>query len=222
MDPEKAKAIVDWLRPTSRKEVQQLLGLWNYYRRFSNNCSVIVSHITDLLRQDGAFVWGEPQEASFFKIPILFTSGKHPILRHYDTNRPALHQTGASGFAIAGILSQKSEEGKIHPIRYVSWKLSPAELNYDVYHKEMLAVVFSFKKHQHLLQAAEHKTTVFSNHQTLSYFQSIILRNRRQSRCAEDLKEYNFKIFYRQGFSNAKADILSRCLPFTSKEGGTT
>jgi hypothetical protein len=222
MDPEKAKAIVDWLRPTSRKEVQQLLGLWNYYRRFSNNCSVIVSQITDLLRQDGAFVWGEPQEASFFKIPILFTSGKHPILRHYDANRPALHQTGASGFAIAGILSQKSEEGKIHPIRYVSRKLSPAELNYDVYHKEMLAVVFSFKKHQHLLQAAEHKTTVFLNHQTLSYFQSIILGNRRQSRCAEDLKEYNFKIFYRQGFSNAKADILSRCLPFTSKEGGTT
>jgi len=34
MDPEKAKAIVDWPRPTSVKEVQQLLGLWNFYRRF--------------------------------------------------------------------------------------------------------------------------------------------------------------------------------------------
>jgi hypothetical protein len=30
MDPEKAKAIVDWPQPTSRKEVQQLLGLWNF------------------------------------------------------------------------------------------------------------------------------------------------------------------------------------------------
>jgi len=31
MDPEKAKAIVDWLTPTNKQEVQQLLGLWNFY-----------------------------------------------------------------------------------------------------------------------------------------------------------------------------------------------
>jgi len=49
MDPEKARAIVDWPRPTSRKEVQQLLGLWNFYRRFIRNFSGLVSPITDLL-----------------------------------------------------------------------------------------------------------------------------------------------------------------------------
>jgi len=37
IDPEKARAIVDWPRPTSRTEVQQLLGLWNFYRRFIHN-----------------------------------------------------------------------------------------------------------------------------------------------------------------------------------------
>jgi hypothetical protein len=47
MDPEKAKAIVDWRRPTWRNEVQQLLGLWNFYRRFIHNFSAIVSPITD-------------------------------------------------------------------------------------------------------------------------------------------------------------------------------
>jgi hypothetical protein len=31
MDPEEARAITDWPRPTSRKEFQQLLGLWNFY-----------------------------------------------------------------------------------------------------------------------------------------------------------------------------------------------
>jgi hypothetical protein len=170
MDRETVKAIVDWSRPTSRKEVQQLLGLWNNYRRFINDFSVIVSQIPNLLRQDGEFVWGDPQAAAILKIPLLFTSGKPPILRHYTGNRPALHQTDASGFAIAGILSQKSEDGKIHHIRYVLRKRSPAELNYDVYDMAMLAVVFSFKKHRHFLQEAEHKTTVFSNHQNLTYF----------------------------------------------------
>jgi hypothetical protein len=49
MDPDKARAIVDWLRPTSRKEDQQFLGLWNFYRRFMHNFSAIVSPITNLL-----------------------------------------------------------------------------------------------------------------------------------------------------------------------------
>lgn len=34
MDPEKSKSIVDWPRPTNRNKVQQLSGLWNFYRRF--------------------------------------------------------------------------------------------------------------------------------------------------------------------------------------------
>lgn len=34
MDPKKAHTIVDWLRPSNQKDVQQLLGLWNLYGRF--------------------------------------------------------------------------------------------------------------------------------------------------------------------------------------------
>jgi hypothetical protein len=104
MDPEKASGITDCPRPKSRKEVQQILGLWNFYGRFIHNFSAIVSPITDLLRQDTEFSWGQAQEAAFLKITILFTSGKTPILRHYDPDRLALLQTDASDFAIASIL----------------------------------------------------------------------------------------------------------------------
>jgi len=82
MDPDNARAIVDWPRPTSRNEVQQLLGLWNFYRRFIHNFSGLVSPITDLLWQDVNFQWGEAQDAAFLKVVILFTSGKTPILKH--------------------------------------------------------------------------------------------------------------------------------------------
>jgi len=222
MDPEKARAIVDWPRPTSRKEVQQLLGLWNFYRRFIHNFSAIVSPITDLLRQDFKFEWGEAQETAFLKVTILFTSGKTPILRHYDPDRPALLETDASDFAIAGILSQKFDDGKIHPGRFVSRKLTPAELNHDVYDKEMLAVVFSLRKNRHYLQGAIDETTIYSDHQNLTYFKTAVLLYRRQARWSEELKQYNFRLLYRKGSSNAKADILSRCPEFTSNGGGTT
>jgi len=75
-----------------------------------HNFSGIVSPITDLLRQEVVVVWGEAQEAAFLKITILFTSGKTPILRHYDPDRLALLEPDASDFAIAGILSQKFED----------------------------------------------------------------------------------------------------------------
>jgi hypothetical protein len=112
--------------------------------------------------------------------------------------------------------------GQIHPVRFVSRKLSPAELNYDVYDKEMSAVVFSLGKSRHYLHAAEYKTTIFSDHQNLMYFKSAILLIRRQARWAVELQQYNFQLLYRKGSSNAKADILSRCPEFTSRDGGTT
>jgi len=222
MDPDKAKAIVDWPRPKSRKEVQQLLRLWNFYRRFIHNFSGILSPITDLLRQEDNFHWGEAQEAAFLKITILFASGKTLILRHYDPNRPALVETDVSDFAIAGMLSQKFEDCKIHPVRFVSRKLNPAELNYEVYDKEMLAVVYLLNKNRHFLQGTDHKTTIYSNHQNLTYFKTAVLLNHRQARWAEQWRQYNIDLLYWKGKSNAKADILSRCPVFTTREGGMT
>jgi len=83
-------------------------------------------------------------------------------------------------------------------------------------------VVFSLRKNRHYLQGAIHKTTIYSDHQNLTYFQTAVLLNRRQARWSEELTQYNFRLLYRKGSSDAKADILSRCPEFTSKEGGTT
>jgi hypothetical protein len=92
-----------------------------------HNCSGIVCPIIDLLHPDKKCEWGEAQQAAFRRITILFTSSKTPILRHYDPDRPPLLGADASDFFIAGVLSQKFEDGKIHPVRCGSWKLNPAE-----------------------------------------------------------------------------------------------
>ena len=55
----------------------------------------------------------------------------------------------------------------------------------------------------------------------LQYFKETNQLNRRQARWAEVLQEYNFKIVYRKGSANGKADALSRCPEFISREGGT-
>jgi len=111
MDPAKALAIVDWPRPTSQKEVQQLLGLWKFYRRFIPSYASIVAPITDLSRGNGKeFVLEEAQEAAFLEVTIMFTSGKTPIIQHFDQDRPAMIETDASDFALGAILSQQFED----------------------------------------------------------------------------------------------------------------
>jgi hypothetical protein len=105
MDPEKAKDIVDWPRPTNQNEVQQILGLWNFYRRFIPNYAKIVAPISDLLKGNRKnFEFGEAQEAAVLKITILFTSGATPIMRHFDQDRPAMIETDTSDFAIGARL----------------------------------------------------------------------------------------------------------------------
>lgn len=168
------------------------------------------------------FHWGEAQEAAFLKITMLFTSGKTPILWHYDPDQPALLETDASDFAIAEVLSQKFEHDRLWPIGFVSRKLSPAELNYDIFNKEMVAVVHAHRKWTHFLQGAQHKTIIYSDHWNLIYFKTAVKLNCRQSRWAQELEFYDFDLYYQKGSSNSKADALSRCPEFTSREGGTT
>jgi hypothetical protein len=118
-----------------------------------------------------------------------------------------LIETDASDFAIAAVLSQKFEDGRLHPVDFQSRKLSSPEMNYDVYDKEMLAIVFAFKKWRHYLQGAQHKTLVYTDHQNLTYFKTAVVLNRRQARWALDLKQNSFTLMYRKGSLNAKADI---------------
>src|ERR1700681_2274822 len=122
---------------------------------------------------------------------------------------------------MGAVLSQKFDDGKVHPVAFISKKFSPAELNYQIYDKEMLAIVYAFKTWRCYLQGAIHTTTVFSDHMNLQYFKETNQLNRRQARWAEVLQEYNFKIIYRKGSANGKADALSRCPEFISREGGT-
>lgn len=97
---------------------------------------------------------------------------------------------------------------------YFSKKITLAECNYEIYDKELLAIIKAFKKWRPKLLVDEEDDaepiTVLSNHKNLEYFMSTKQLNRRQARWAEFLLGFNFKITYRAGKLGGKLDALTR------------
>ena len=83
-------------------------------------------------------------------------------------------------------------------------------MNYEVHDKELLAIVEAFKQWRVYLEGSKYQVKVYSDHKNLLYFTTTKVLNRRQARWSEELAAYNFKIHYRKGSLNGKADALSR------------
>jgi hypothetical protein len=55
-------------------------------------------------------------------------------------------ETDTSDYVSAGVLSQYDDEGILHPVTFFSEKYSPAECNYEIYDKELMAIVCTFEE----------------------------------------------------------------------------
>jgi RNase H-like domain found in reverse transcriptase len=169
MDVEKTAAISKWPIPANLRDVQSFLGFANFYRRFIISFSEIVLPLTRLTRKDTPFVWGEKQQHAFEALKAMFSEA--PILIHFDPNNPIVVETDASDYAIAAIISQITpSNGDIHPIAFYSRGMAPAEMNYEIYDKELLAIFCAFKQWRNYLEGGSHVILVLSDHKNLEYF----------------------------------------------------
>ena len=66
-----------------------------------------------------------------------------PVLAQWDPSRETVLETDASGYAVAGVLSQYDDQGLLRPVAYFSKKMTSAQANYEIHDKELLAVVLS-------------------------------------------------------------------------------
>jgi hypothetical protein len=99
--------------------------------------------------------------------------------------------------------------------------LSPAEKNYDIFDKELLAIIRAFKEWRHLLKGSNIPVQVLTDHWNLEHFSGMKPLNRREIRWANFLADYNFIIKYWPGIQNKKVDLPSRRADLVPhKEGG--
>lgn len=208
MDPAKVTAIQSWPRPQGKKDVQSFIGFANFYRRFIKGFSEIAAPLTSLTGGNSVWQWTPECEEAFENLKQLFCTA--PILALYDPDLECIVETDASDHVTGGILSQPSKDGLLRPVAYFSKKHSPAECNYEIYDKELLAVIQAFQEWRTELEGATHQIKVLSDHKNLQWFMTTKQLNRRQARWAEYLSRFDFKIHYRPGRLGTKPDALTR------------
>ncbi len=206
IDPKKTTSIVEWPVPKTVKEVQAFLGLANYNRKFVKDYSKIAIPLTNLTKKDEQFIWKPEHQQTFNKLKDACCQA--PTLAMFDGTKPIQIETDASDRAIGACLTQE-REGKRHPIAYFSRKMTPAEQNYEIYDKELLAIVAALRHWRVYCEGAP-KLTIYSDHKNLTYFTTTKELTRRQARWSELLGEYKFEIIYTPGKENGRADALSR------------
>jgi len=143
MDPAKVQTILEWQRPRHLKELQAFIGFCNFYRRFIKGYSNILRPLTALTKKDRIYEWTDECQKAFEDLKATVTSAS--ILRHFDRTKTSYVETDSSDYVASGILSQKDDEGILHPVAFFSKKLVPAECNYEIYDKELLAIIRCFE-----------------------------------------------------------------------------
>ena len=95
--------------------------------------------MTKLLKKDIRQLWGLEQAKSFEALKRAFTLVL--VLVYYDYTKKIVVEIDVLNWASSGVLSQYDDNGKLRPVAFFSAKYSAPEYNYEIYNKELLAII---------------------------------------------------------------------------------
>ena len=98
------------------------------------------------------------------------TKEKEPVLTMLDHSRPFQIEADASKYASGAVLTQTDVNGDRHPVAFISKTFSPTERNYEIYNRELLAIIRALEEWRHYIQGSSHTTVILSDHKNLTYY----------------------------------------------------
>nr|XP_027071933.1 uncharacterized protein LOC113696748 [Coffea arabica] len=134
VDDQKVQAIQEWPTPRSVGDIRSFHELAGFYRRFVRDFSTIAAPLTELIKKNENFHWGDSQEQAFRALKHKLTHA--PVLALPDFSKTFEIDCDASGIGVGAVLNQGGR-----PIAYFSEKLNGAALNYSTYDKELYALI---------------------------------------------------------------------------------
>ncbi|ESK86423.1 pro-pol protein [Moniliophthora roreri MCA 2997] len=191
MDPTKLSGISDWPAPTTVTGVRSFTGFTNFYRKFIGNYSAITKPLYDLTKKGVPFRWTELCETAFQTLKRKFQ--QEPVLRMPDPNRPFMIEMDTLKWASGGVLWQEGPDGELHPCGYISHAFDSTERNYEIYDRELFAIIRALETWRHHLMEGPYPKL-----------------NRRQARWSLILSLFDLRLVHVPGRDMVQSDALSR------------
>nr|GEU63365.1 reverse transcriptase [Tanacetum cinerariifolium] len=180
-------------------------GHAGFYRQFIQDFSRIARPITHLLEKETPFNFSKECIESFNKLKKKLTES--PILVAPDWDLPFEIMCDASDYAVGAVLG-KRKTNHFQPIHYASKNMTDAQAHYTTMEKELLAVVYAFKKLRPYLVLS--KTIVYMDHLALKYILAKQDTKPRLLWWILLLQKFDVIIRDKKGAKNLAVDHLSR------------
>ena len=174
IEQEKIKAIKEWKTSMKIKDIESFLGFTNFYQRFIQNFSHIAKLLNEL-KGKKEWTWNKEHDKAFKELKEKITC--QPILSLLKREGKFRVEMYASEHAIGGVLLQE-QEGKWKLIAFLSRIMQPAERNYKIYNKKLLAIIEALAKWQQYLLDAMELFEIWTDHENLKYFREPHKLNR--------------------------------------------
>uniref|UniRef100_A0A158P4M0 RNA-directed DNA polymerase n=1 Tax=Tetranychus urticae TaxID=32264 RepID=A0A158P4M0_TETUR len=217
-DPKKVEALKNLPYPRNVRELQSILGCYNYFSRYIPNYSTLAAPLYRLISKEKRFrIMPEDKKAlDTLKNSLISTT----LLVHYDPKLRRKIAADASDHAVGGILQQEDSNSSSYnpntpieevkdwlPLSFYSQKLQKHQKHYSVSEKELLAIFVGINKFNHFLEGEQF--LIETDHHALCQLTKVNFKNSRLQRWSIMLSTYDFKVVYKQG-STHPPDCFSR------------
>ena len=186
VDPEKTKAVSEFPRPKTQKQVRSFLGMANFYRRFIKDYSLVAAPLNVLLRKDKKFHWTQECQQAFEALKSKLISA--PVLSYPDPVKRFILTCDASDTAVGYVLGQKDHQNREYVIAYGGKSLTSDQKKNNTTEKECLAVLCGIEAYRPYLAHGEFD--VITDHRALLWLRTA-KHTGRLERWALKLQEYN-------------------------------
>ena len=204
----KVDAVRNFPAPTTVKQLQEFVGMINYYHRFIPAAAHILKPLYDVIsNKEKVLQWTDLQQTAFENAKTALMNAC--TLSHPSPNASLILSTDASNVAVGAVLEQVVDTVN-QPLSFFSKKLQKSETKYSTFDRELLAVYLAIRHFKYYLDGT--RFTIRTDHQPLVH--AIVKSNdawcARQQRHLSAIAEMNCVVEYIPGNRNPVADALSR------------
>lgn len=207
---DRVELLQDYPIPTNRKELQRVLGLFNWFRKFIANYSAIASPLYCVLKKNVTFRWTNECSDSFNKLKLSLLNSQALTFPRFDLEFRLAVDSSSKG--IGYMLYQLHDADTPRVVRFGSKGLSQWQQPYAPTKLELLGVVTSVLDCASYLRGRHF--VVECDHQALRPLFQKHLKGAIYERWLAILQQFDLDITYKPAAQMAVTDALSRKEPF--------